>query len=99
VNQIKANLAGMVLGWSPFNIVSDSPALYSKWLLILKIEISSRTIPAKFALIWFSGFIREDLNVIFYQNMPNLHNQYKSAERKISQKNSEYMLNYIAALA
>ena len=26
--------------------------------------------------------------------MPNLHNQYKSAERKISQKNPEYMLNY-----
>jgi hypothetical protein len=26
-----------------------------------------RTIPAKFALIWFSGF-RGDLNVIFYQN-------------------------------
>ena len=36
---------------------------------------------------------REDLNVIFYQNMPNLHNRYKSAERKISQKNPEYMLN------
>ena len=35
--------------------------------------------------IWFSGF-REDLNEIFYQNMPNLHNRYKSAERKISQK-------------
>jgi hypothetical protein len=31
----------MVLGWSPFNIVSDSPALHSKWLLLLKIEISS----------------------------------------------------------
>ena len=41
LNQIKANLAGMVLGWSPFNIVSDSPALISKWLLLLKIEISS----------------------------------------------------------
>jgi hypothetical protein len=40
------------------------------------------TIPAKFALIWLSGF-REDLNVIFYQNIPNLHNLYKSAERKI----------------
>ena len=40
--------------------------------------------------IWFSGF-REDLNVIFYQNMPNW---YKSAERKISQKNTNYMLNY-----
>jgi hypothetical protein len=26
--------------WSPFNIVSDSPALHSKWLLLLKIEIS-----------------------------------------------------------
>jgi hypothetical protein len=26
--------------------------------------------------------------------MPNLHNRYKLAERKISQKNPEYMLNY-----
>jgi hypothetical protein len=52
------------------------------------------TITARFGLILFSGFKEEDLNVIFYQNMPNLHNQYKSAERKISQKNPEYMLNY-----
>jgi hypothetical protein len=36
----------------------------------------------------------KDLNVIFYQNMPNLHNLYKSAERKISQKNPEHMLDY-----
>ena len=50
-----------------------------------------RTIPAKFGLIWFSGFREEDLNVMFYQNMPNLHNLYKSAERKIPQKNSDYM--------
>jgi hypothetical protein len=27
-------------------------------------------IPARFCLIWFSGFRGEDLNVIFYQNMP-----------------------------
>jgi hypothetical protein len=40
------------------------------------------------------SFRGEDLNVIFYQNMPNLHNRYISAERKISQKNPEYMLNY-----
>jgi hypothetical protein len=53
-----------------------------------------KTIPARFGLIWFSEFRGKDLNVIFYQNMPNLHNRYKSAERKISQKNSEYMLNY-----
>jgi hypothetical protein len=36
------------------------------------------TFPARFGLIWFSGFRGKDLNVIFYQNMPNLHNQYKS---------------------
>ena len=52
------------------------------------------TIPARCGLIWFSGFRGEDLNVIFYQNMPNLHNRYKSAERKIPQKKSDYMLNY-----
>ena len=49
--------------------------------------------PARFSLIWFS-FRRGDLNVIFDQNMPNLHNRYKSAERKISHKNPELMLNY-----
>jgi hypothetical protein len=43
--------------------------------------------PPKFALIWFSCFREEDLNVIFDQNMPNLHNRYKSAEGKFSQKN------------
>jgi hypothetical protein len=30
-----------------------------------------RTIPARFSVIWFSCFRGEDLNVIFYQNMPN----------------------------
>ena len=44
--------------------------------------------PTRLGLIWFSGFREENLNVIFYQNMPNLHNRYKPAERKISQKNS-----------
>jgi hypothetical protein len=75
LNQIKPNLAEIVSAWVPFKIVSDSPTLYSRWLL-------------------FSGFIGEDLNVIFYQNMPNLHNGHKSTERKISQKNPEYILNY-----
>jgi hypothetical protein len=46
-----------------------------------------------FGLIWFSGFRGKDLNVIFYQNMPNLHNRYKSAERKISQKSPEYPIS------
>jgi hypothetical protein len=51
-------------------------------------------IPARFGLICFSGFRGEDLNVIFYQNMPYLHNRYKLADRKISRKSPEYMLNY-----
>jgi hypothetical protein len=38
LNQIKANLAGMVVGWSLFNNVSNSVALYSKWLLLPKID-------------------------------------------------------------
>ena len=53
-----------------------------------------RTIPARFGLIWFSGFRGKDLNVIFYQNMSNLYNQYKSVEGKNSRKNPEYMLIY-----
>ena len=47
--------------------------------------------------IWFNlvqRFRGEDLNVNFYQNMPNLDNRYRSAERQMSQKNLEYMLNY-----
>jgi hypothetical protein len=90
----------MFLGWVPFTFMSDSSALHSRWMLLLKIEISSivhccfiMNIPARFGLIWVSGFRRKDLNVIFYKNMPNLHNRYKSVERKISQTNPEYMLN------
>jgi hypothetical protein len=37
------------------------------------------TIPARFDSIWFIGF-REDLNAIFYQNMPNLHNRLPSIQ-------------------
>jgi muramidase (phage lysozyme) len=45
----------------------------------LKIEKGGmKSIPARFGLIWFSSFRGEDLND-FYQNMPNLHNRYISA--------------------
>jgi hypothetical protein len=56
-----------------------------------------RTIPAKFVLIWFIGF-REDLNVIFYQNMPNLHNLYKLTERKIPQKKTGIYVKLLLAM-
>jgi hypothetical protein len=80
----------MVPGWVPFKIMSDSPALHSRWLL----GTHPGTIPSRFGLIWFCGFREEDLNVIFYQNVRNLDNRYKSAERKISLTNPEYLLNY-----
>jgi hypothetical protein len=41
------------------------------WDAILK-GAHPGTILARIVLIWFSGFRGEDLNVIFYQNMPNL---------------------------
>ena len=39
--------------------------------------------PSQISFNWFSGFRGEDLNVIFYQNMSNLYNQYKSVDVKI----------------
>jgi hypothetical protein len=33
------------------------------------------TIPAIFGLIWFSGFRGEDLNPIFYQNIPGFREE------------------------
>jgi hypothetical protein len=56
------------------------------------------TIPARFGFISFSGFRAEYLNVNFHQNMPNLHNRYKSAERKVSQKNSEKYVKLLLAM-
>jgi hypothetical protein len=57
-----------------------------------------RTIPAKFALIWFSGFRGEDLNVIFYQNMSNLYNQYKSVESKTFTEKPRIDINLLLAM-
>jgi hypothetical protein len=56
------------------------------------------TILAKFGLIWFSGFRGEDLNVIFYQNMPNLHNPYISAERKNFTEKPEINVKLLLAM-
>ena len=66
------------------------------WDTILKWDYP-RTIPAKSGLIWLSGFREEDLNVIFYQNMHNLHHRHKSAERKIWKKNPEYNVKLLLA--
>jgi hypothetical protein len=56
------------------------------------------TIPARFGLNWFSGFRGEDLSVIFYQNMPNLHNRYTLAEKKISQKKTGNNVKLLLAM-
>jgi hypothetical protein len=41
LSQSQPNFAEMILGWSPFKIVSISAVLYPKWPPLLKIEISS----------------------------------------------------------
>ena len=40
-SQSQPNFAEMILGWSPFKIVSISAVLYPRWPPLLKIEISS----------------------------------------------------------
>ena len=41
LSQSQLNFAEMILGWSPFKIVSVSAVLYPRWPPLLKIEISS----------------------------------------------------------
>ena len=41
LSQSQPNFAEMILGWSPFKIVSISAILYLRWPPLLKIEISS----------------------------------------------------------
>ena len=41
LTQSQPNFAEMILGWSPFKIVSVSAVLYPRWPPLLKIEISS----------------------------------------------------------
>ena len=41
LSQSQPNFAEMILGWSPFTIVSVSAVLYPRWSPLLKIEISS----------------------------------------------------------
>jgi hypothetical protein len=73
--------------WTIKEISIFSNSSHLEWLsdTILK-GTHTGTIPARFGLIWFSGFRGEDLIVIFYQNMHNLHNRYKSPEEKFHRK-------------
>ena len=41
LSQSQPNFAEIILGWSPFKIVSVSAVLYPRWPPLLKIEISS----------------------------------------------------------
>jgi hypothetical protein len=104
----------MILGWPSSNLGTFWPfeeiSIFSnsghlEWRAGLSDTILKGThpgtIPTRFGLIWFSGFRGEDLNVIFYQNMPNLHNRKlekrgdeilkKSSPRKLL---SQYQLNF-----
>jgi hypothetical protein len=79
----------MFLGWPRLKIVSGDPAIEEIYIFSNSNPLEWRaglldtilkgthpgTIPARFGLIWFRSFKGEDLNVIFYQNMPNLYNR------------------------
>jgi hypothetical protein len=66
------NLLKIVQLW-PFEEISIfSNSGHLEWRAGLPDTILKGTHPARFGLIWFSGFRGEDLNVIFYQNMPKL---------------------------
>jgi hypothetical protein len=41
LSQSQPNFAEMILGWSPFRVISVSAVLYPRWPPLLKIEISS----------------------------------------------------------
>jgi hypothetical protein len=51
------------------SIFSNSSHL--EWRAGLSDTLLKGTIPARFGLIWFSGFREVELNVIFHQNMHN----------------------------
>ena len=50
LNQIKPNLAGMGFMRPTFKIMSDSPTLHSKWLLLIKIDILQLSIDYLFII-------------------------------------------------
>ena len=63
-------MAGMVPGWVPFKNVSDSSALHSRWLLLLKIEISSIvhccfSFKSKWAKIYCKYIARSNLTYVY----------------------------------
>jgi hypothetical protein len=74
------NFAEMILGWPPSKNVSGDPDFQPRWPLNNSSYLEWRAglsdtilkgnhlgiIPARFGLIWFSGFRGEDLNAIFY---------------------------------
>jgi hypothetical protein len=85
------NFDGIVIGWSSSKMVSGSCALPPRWppqCSCVVIESSfdpgeQLQAPGSPWTNLVQRFRGEDLNVIFYQNMPNLHNRYKSAVRHI----------------
>ena len=75
LSQSQPNFAEMILGWSPFKIVSVSAVLYPRWPPLLKIEISSngqncsiltQTVP-KFELYQHNDELFNKYYGIFYE--------------------------------
>ena len=75
LGQSQPNFAEMILGWSPFKIVSDSEVLYPRWPPLLKIKkisngqncpILSQKVP-KFELYKYNDEVFNIYYGIFYE--------------------------------
>jgi hypothetical protein len=54
------------------------PRVSSVWQKPVPSQESEQSCIIRAHVSWFSGFRGEDLNLIFYQNISNLHKWYKS---------------------
>jgi hypothetical protein len=70
LSQSQPNFAEIILGWSPFKIVSVSTVLYPRWPPLLKIEISSNGSKAKFGCGGHLDRRAEPSNTFWEENHP-----------------------------
>ena len=108
LSQSQPNFAEMILGWSPFKIVSVSAVLYPRWPPLLKIEISSngqncsilsQKVP-KFELYKHNDELFNIYYGIFYElwTFADFDRLYKLEKRRDGIKKNLLLWNYWANL-
>jgi hypothetical protein len=85
--------------WTIEEISIFSNSSHLEWRDTILKGTHQGTIPARFGLIWFSGFRGEDLNVIFYQNMPNLSSFWLILKQQWTIKTSSPLFSIFSLVA